>query len=335
MGRTHAEAARRLPNAELKAIAGGSRAPALASRYQVALEPTKESLFARPDIDAVVLTTPHHLHVEEALAALAHGKHVLVEKPLATSVEDCDRMIAAAAERKLQLGVGYQQRFRVNNRKACELIRSGAIGDILAVQVSMPMYAGAIKAGGFGGDWSWWNDPRSLGHLLNSSPHAIDLLRWFMRADVTSVSSLSRTFLPGIKVEDTTMSLLEFSNGAIGSLFSSRALPAPSFPGEDFRFRITGSKALLDLDAYSELRLSDENGWRVVSQQPPVKHEGADTAFADVRMQAYCDQMAAFIAAIEGKPSEIGTAEAGRASVAAFCAMLQSSAERRWISLQP
>ena len=61
MGRTHAEAVRRLPNAELKAIAGGSRAPALAARYQVALEPTKESLFARPDIDAVVLTTPHHL----------------------------------------------------------------------------------------------------------------------------------------------------------------------------------------------------------------------------------------------------------------------------------
>ena len=63
---------------------------------------------------------------------------------------------------------------------------------------------------------------------------------------------LSRTLLPDLPVEDTTVALMEFTNGAIGTLFSSRALPAPSFPGEDFRFRIIGSDALLDLDAYSE-----------------------------------------------------------------------------------
>lgn len=335
MGRTHAEAARRLPQARLVAVAGGTRAPALAARYGVECAPTKEALVARDDIDAIVLTTPHHLHAEEALLALAAGKHVLVEKPLATSPADCDRMIAAATERNLTLRVGHQQRFRVNNLRARELIRSGAIGRLQAVQVNMPMYAGAIKAGGFGGDWSWWNDPRNVGHLLNSSPHAIDLLRWFGGADVVSVSALSRTFLPGIPVEDTTMGLMEFSDGSIASLFSSRALPAPSFPGEDFRFRITGSDGLLDLDAYGELRQSDEQGWRVVSQQPPVKHEGAETAFADVRMQAYCDQLASFLEAVAGRPAEVATAAEGRAAVAACVAMLQSSAERRWVAPAP
>ena len=333
MGRTHIEAVKRVPDTAVVAVAGGRRAPGLAERYGIEFVEDKQALLRRPDVDAIVITTPHHLHVDEALEAIAHGKHVLVEKPLATSAADCDRMIAAAAKQGVTLAVGYQQRFRVNNQRACELVRSKTIGRVQAVMVSMPMYAGAIKSGGFGSDWAWWNDPRNIGHLLNSSPHAIDLLSWMMQAEVKTVSAFSRTFLPGLQVEDTTVALMEFTNGAIGTLFSSRALPAPSYPGEDFRFRIVGSEALLDLDAYSELRMSDANGWRVVSQQPPVKHEGADTAFADVRMQAYRDQTAAFINLINGRPSEVGSGEAGRAAVAACRAMLQSSAERRWITL--
>jgi predicted dehydrogenase len=331
MGRTHAEAIKRLPNATLIAVSGGSRAPALAERYGVACEAGLAALVGRADIDAVIVTTPHHLHVDETLAALGAGKHVMVEKPLATSVADCDRMMAEAARQKRVLATGYQQRFRVNNAKARALIADNAIGRVLAVQVSMPMYAGAIKSGGFGGNWEWWNNPASLGHLLNSSPHAIDLLRGFTGGEVVSVSALSRTLLPEVPVEDTTMALLEFSTGTICTLFSSRALPAPSFPGEDFRFRIVGSTGLIDLDPYSELRLSDEQGWRVISTQPPVKHEGADTAFADVRMQAYCDQMASFIDVIKGRPGIVGSAEDGRKAVAVCLAMLESSAQKRWV----
>jgi predicted dehydrogenase len=331
MGRTHADAIKRLPNATLIAVSGGSRAPALAERYGVACEAGLAALVGRADIDAVIVTTPHHLHVDETLAALGAGKHVMVEKPLATSVADCDRMMAEAARQKRVLATGYQQRFRVNNAKARALIADNAIGRVLAVQVSMPMYAGAIKSGGFGGNWEWWNNPASLGHLLNSSPHAIDLLRGFTGGEVVSVSALSRTLLPEVPVEDTTMALLEFSTGTICTLVSSRALPAPSFPGEDFRFRIVGSTGLIDLDPYSELRLSDEQGWRVISTQPPVKHEGADTAFADVRMQAYCDQMASFIDVIKGRPGIVGSAEDGRKAVAVCLAMLESSAQKRWV----
>lgn len=331
MGRTHAEAVRRLPGAELVAVAGGSRAPALAQRYGVPCESDYLALVRRSDIDAVVVTTPHHRHVDEALAAFAAGRHVLVEKPLATNVADCDRLIAAARQAGRSLAVGYQQRFRINNRRARELIRGGAIGRVQTVQVSMPLYAGTIKAGGFGGNWEWWNDPRNVGHLLNSTPHAIDLLRWFTGGDVATVSAFCRTLLPGLAVEDTTLALVEFSTGALCSLFSSRALPAPSFPGEDFRFRITGEAGLIDLDPYTELRVADTAGWRVESRQPPVKHEGADTAFADVRMQAYTDQLAAFVAMIRGEASEVGTAADGRAGVEACMAMLDSSAGRRWV----
>jgi predicted dehydrogenase len=110
-------------------------------------------------------------------------------------------------------------------------------------------------------------------------------------------------------------------------------LPTPSFPGEDFRFRITGTTGLIDLDPYGELRLADEKGWRVISQQPTVGHEGANSAYGDVRMQAYCDQLTAFINAIEGRPSEAGTGADGRAGVQACVAMLESSAKKQWIFL--
>ena len=144
MGRTHIEAIRRLPNAEVIAVTGGSRAPGLAERYRIAHEPDDAALLRRRDIDAVVVTTPHHCHVGQTLAAAAAGKHVLVEKPLATSAEDCDRMIEATTRAKVNLSVGYQQRFRVNNAKAYELIRAGTIGKVITAQISMPMYAGTI-----------------------------------------------------------------------------------------------------------------------------------------------------------------------------------------------
>ncbi|MEO7600154.1 MAG: Gfo/Idh/MocA family oxidoreductase, partial [Opitutus sp.] len=96
MGRTHAQAIKSLgDSAELVAIWGGSRAPALAEKYGAAYEPTMEGLMRRKDIDAVVISTPHHLHVQEVLLALENGKHALIEKPMATKVEDCDRMLAA------------------------------------------------------------------------------------------------------------------------------------------------------------------------------------------------------------------------------------------------
>ena len=90
MGRTHIEALKRLPEVQAVAVAGGKRAPGLAQRYGIEFVAAKEDLLRRADIDAIVITTPHHLHVDEALEAIAHGKHVLVEKPLATSGADCE-----------------------------------------------------------------------------------------------------------------------------------------------------------------------------------------------------------------------------------------------------
>ncbi len=113
MGRTYAECISKYnTRARLAAVAGGSRAPGLAADYGVAYEPTYAGLLARPDVDAVLVATPHADHRNQVIAAAEAGKHVLVEKPMATSVADCDAMIAACRSAGVVLEVIQTLRFR-------------------------------------------------------------------------------------------------------------------------------------------------------------------------------------------------------------------------------
>jgi len=94
MGRTYAECVARYNNgARLIAVAGGSRAPGLAADYRVDAEPSVEALLERADIQAVIVTSPQSAHCQQTLVAAKHGKHVLVEKPMATSTGECREMI--------------------------------------------------------------------------------------------------------------------------------------------------------------------------------------------------------------------------------------------------
>lgn len=335
MGQTHAAAAERLDEFELIAVAGGTRAARLAEAYSASLSPTVDALVERSDIDAVIVTSPHAFHSEQGLEALRHGKHCLIEKPLTTTVAGGVQLKHEAESNCLTLTVGYHQRFRENVRRARDLIRAGEIGRVETIQISMPLHwlASESSKSGFGSDWSWWNDPASVGHLLNSGPHAIDLLRWLFSAEISEVFAYCVSWREKSQVEDTTMALLRMNCGAIVSLYSSNALPAPSFPGEEFRFRIVGSRALVDLDPYGDLRLGSGAGWQVVSTQQRVGHESSSTAFGESRLQAYCDQLKSFAARISGKPADCGTADDGIAGVAACLAMLESSRQKALVRL--
>ncbi|MFP6586453.1 MAG: Gfo/Idh/MocA family oxidoreductase, partial [Pirellulaceae bacterium] len=136
MGRTHAEATRRAPGAKLVAIAGGTRAVGLAADYGVSCEESVEALINRDDIDAIVISTPHHLHFSQAMDAASNQKHCLVEKPLATNVTDCDALISAFSNADLILAVGYHQRFRESNATVKRLLAEGAIGRVRCIQMS-------------------------------------------------------------------------------------------------------------------------------------------------------------------------------------------------------
>ncbi len=337
MGRTHVDAASKLESTQPVAVAGGSRAGQLAADYGIAVEDSVAQLVARDDVDAVVIATPHWLHCEEALLAAEAGKHVLVEKPMATSVADCERMAAEFVRKQLVLSLGYHQRFRESNYRTKDLIQSGAIGTVRCIQMSALFDITAMRSDkGFGGTWGWWTDPRAVAHLINSAPHNIDLCRWWLGSDVATVAAQSGTFREENPNENTTMALLSFTNGAMVTFWSSSVLPEPGFDGEAFRFRIMGDEGIIDLDPYGQLRLGRNGETEVVFEQPAVGHDDSNSAFAMNRMQAYCDQMQAFVDSIhaaddshcgEGDPTD------GQAGVAATLAMLESSRTGQIVSL--
>ncbi|MEX0724808.1 MAG: Gfo/Idh/MocA family oxidoreductase [Planctomycetaceae bacterium] len=334
MGRTHVEAAHRLESTEIVAVAGGSRAAKLAADYGIACEPDVETLIRRSDLDAIVISTPHWLHADEALLAAETGKHVLVEKPMATRVEDGRKMLETFRKKGLTLSVGYHQRFRDSNREAGELIQSGKIGAVRCLQTSALFDIMAMRSdSGFGGNWGWWTDPRSVAHLINSAPHTVDLCRWWFGAEIKAVTALCGTFREANPNENTTMSLLEFDNGVMATFWSSSVAASPGFPGEGFRFRFMGDEGLIDLDPFGKLLLAVDGQWETIYEQPPVGFDDSNAAFGTRRMQAYCDQMQAFVDAIRGEPEKAGSAEDGIAGVAAVIAMLESSRKRETIHL--
>ncbi len=332
MGRTHAEAIRHIENAELVAVALGSRAPGLAADYGVRLCESAEELVAREDIDAVIVATPQYVHAEESLLAAAHGKHLFVEKPMTTSVADADAIIDACAERGLTLSVGYQQRYRQVPRATYEAIRAGAIGKVHTIQFSQTFQMFVDPA--FGGDWSWWANPESVGHILAGGVHAIDLCRWMLGAEVATAFGHSRTVREPHEPENTTMGLLTFDNGTIMALWASSACPPPGFPGLTFRAQIMGETGMIDMDAYDKLQLANDGEWRTVAEQPPVNTEKAATAFGFPRMHAYVEQLAVYTDAVLSRTPPPVTGEDGRAGVAAALALLESSNTGRVVSLR-
>src|SRR5262245_6614541 len=135
MGRTYAECISKYnTRARLAAIAGGSRASGLAADYGVAYEPTYAGLLARPDVDAVLVATPPAGHRDQVLQAAGSGKHVLVEKPMATTVADCDAMIAACQHAGVMLQVIQTLRFRGTPARAKQAIDEGWIGAVRMIQ---------------------------------------------------------------------------------------------------------------------------------------------------------------------------------------------------------
>lgn len=323
MGRTHAEAIQQLDNAQLVALAGGSRAPKLAADYGVELCSDAQELIARTDIDAVIIATPQYVHVQEAMLAIEQGKHLFIEKPMTTTVADAERIIEGCLARGLTLSVGYQQRYRAVPRGAHDLIQAGEIGQVHTIQFNQAFML--FDDPGFGGDWSWWANPASVGHILAGGVHAIDLCRWMLNAEVESAFGHSRTFREAHEPENTTMGLLTFSNGTVMALWATSACPPPAFPGQVFRAYIMGESGMIDMDAYAKLQLANDKSWRTVLEQPPVNTEHADTAFRMPRMQAYVDQLAAYTDAVLAGRTPPVTGEDGLAGVAAALALLTAS----------
>jgi phthalate 4,5-cis-dihydrodiol dehydrogenase len=326
MGRTNAETITRyLKGARLAAIAGGTRAAALAKEYGVEADVDVHSLLTRRDIDAVFISTPHAQHAEQAVAAAQSGKHILLDKPMGASVADCDRIIAAAAKAGVNLMIMFGQRFRKVNIEAYRLIQDGAIGRVRQI------HAYALNSGGLASLPPWQGEPENLGTLFGHGIHNIDQVRWFTGKEVRSVSAEIQRESPSNN-EVSTMAVLGVEGGAIATVWVSWTIPSPGIPNSSFSARVVGETGILDLDAYGVLRLGRDGAWTSVAEQAPIDFKGKGM-LDPVRLEAYAAQGTEFLNSIRENRRPSVTGEDGRAAVRIAMAAYQSAGEQRKILL--
>jgi UDP-N-acetyl-2-amino-2-deoxyglucuronate dehydrogenase len=166
-------------------------------------------------LDLVSVCTPPYTHAELTVQALQSGKHVLVEKPMASSLAECDQMIAAAEENKKLLSVIAQNRFKDPIWKLKQVIDQNLIGDILHVQVDSLWWRGYSYYD------LWWRgtwEKEGGGCTLNHAVHHIDALQWIMGAPLELQAVMSNVAHDNAEVEDISIANLRFSGGTLATV---------------------------------------------------------------------------------------------------------------------
>lgn len=240
-----AAALKRVPGAVLSVVYDhdASRGSRLAAEHGVPF--TTDLAEALAACDAVLVASENVRHAELTLAAAAAGKHVLCEKPLATTVEDGVRMVQACREAGVQLMTAFPCRFFPPVVRARELVRQGRIGRVLAMKGTNHGY---LPPG-------WFTDPALAGGgcVMDHTVHVVDLMRWILGAEVREVyAEMGTLFHPGLPVEDAGLLTLEFENGVFATLDTSWSRGPGYYTWGDVTLEIIGTAGTLALDAFAQ-----------------------------------------------------------------------------------
>lgn len=213
----------------------GDRTQSVASRLGCEAAASLEAAVSRPDVDIVSICTDDQRHVEPCIAAAAAGKHILLEKPLATSVDDCDVIIAACERAGVKLMVGHVVRFDPRYVVAKQAIDDGAIGDIVQVYARRNNIIDSGRRIG----------PRtSVAFFLGV--HDLDLMRWFVGSEAVKVhAEAASKVLADIAAQDSIMALLKYENGAVGCLETCWVMPKGIPCTLDARLEVIGSEGMV------------------------------------------------------------------------------------------
>jgi UDP-N-acetyl-2-amino-2-deoxyglucuronate dehydrogenase len=219
----HAKAIGDIPNARLAGVWSRSQATAenFATQYNVKSYLSVPELITKEKIDLAIVCTPHPFHIGPTIEAAQNGAHVLVEKPLAVSLSDCDEMISACNISGVKLGVISQRRWYAPVQRVKAAIEAGKIDAPVLGTVTMLGWRDRAyyEADAWRGTWNM----EGGGVLVNQAPHQLDLLLWYM-GEIDEVYGLWRNLNhPYIEVEDTALAIIKFKSGAIGNIIVSNS----------------------------------------------------------------------------------------------------------------
>jgi predicted dehydrogenase len=315
-GEKHAEAISVLPGVRLVAATRTNQA-ALADfvkRYGGIACPDYRALLQNPDVDAVVVATPHHLHTDIAVAAARACKHILLEKPMAHNLAECDQILQSVAESGVKLMVGHINQFAPSYRVAKALLESGEVGQIVLGVSTMSKF--------------WFEPNRRTWHLdrttgggmwLTAGLHCLDRLTWLVGSPVQRVSAQFDTRFHDQNADDVGLIFLRYANGAVGTVISTAYKNgAPKHLTE-----LTCTNGTLDISYEDGVRLGQNERWQTIpeSVRPGWMEE------------AMLDQWRAFIEAIENDIQPAVTGDYARHIMAVAFAAEESSRIRQEVSV--
>lgn len=243
-----------------------ARAQALADSVGALAATDWREAIERQDVGAAIVSTPTHVAPEISMAALAAGKHVLVEKPFGRTADEIAPAVELAADRRLALKVGYNHRYHPALAKAHELFAEGVIG--------RPLFLGCVY--GHGGrpgyehEWRSRSEISGGGELLDQGVHALDLFRWFAGEFTEAAAYLATSYWPIAPVEDNVFAMLRTPEGVVAQLHASWTQWKNTFS-----FEIVGDRGALIVTGLGRSYGPERLVWQIRAQSggaPEEKH---------------------------------------------------------------
>ncbi|WP_026870068.1 Gfo/Idh/MocA family protein [Inquilinus limosus] len=275
-----------------------------------------QALLDDPAVDTVLIATPHHLHAGMAIAAAQAGKHVLLEKPMAPTVAECDAINAAVAEAGVHLMVGHVMHFALPCLAAREIVAGGGIGrPVLGSSWLIKLWMEANRQ-----PWHL-SSKTGGGMLLTAGIHALDRLVWLMDGPVASVSAMAGTHFHDQEADDAALMLLRFADGRIGQVASIGYRDG----GVGFAMDLVCEAGTLRIDFDQGVAIGRGGAWTPVP----------NSIEPDWMQRAVEREWRAILALIEGDAPNPADGRYARHLIACIEAAMQAERSRREVTLMP
>ena len=337
IARFHARALAEVPGTRLVALVSRREDSARAMAAELGLDcvvaTDLNAVLARPDVQAVIITTPSGAHLEPAIAAAKAGKHVVVEKPLEITTERCDQIINACNRHGVKLCTIFPSRFGDANQTLKSAVEAGRFGRLTLGETTCKWWRSQAYY-----DEGGWKGTKALdggGALMNQAIHNVDLLLWMM-GDVAQISGFTATLAhERIEVEDTAVACLRFANGALGVIQATTSV----YPGLPKTIALHGDRGTVVIEQDDVLR------WELTPETPEdraIKERfaqktgasGGSSNPAAISHVGHARQLADFVRAIQTNTAPRVDGREGRKAVAVIEAIYQSAATKRTIVME-
>lgn len=201
---------------------------------------TEADLLADPEVQSVYIATPVFLHHSQVLQAAKAGKHILVEKPLALTLEEGEEMVKACHDAGVYLVEGYMMKYHALNTAAKHIVARGEIGSVVSARAQLTCWYPPIPG-------AWRQDPAlgGGGALIDMATHCYDLLQYIISSHITEVAAFTNTLTHAYPVDDSSTTLLRFANGAQATVEAFFNVPDSAGQG---RLELYGNKGSIQAE---------------------------------------------------------------------------------------